>query len=382
MRLYYIANARMPNEKAHGIQIAKMCEAFIEAGVDLTLVVPNRRTVSQSLRDYYGLRVGVPLVRLPALDWYALGRVGYFLSSLSFMLSYTLFVWRKKLAGEDFILYTVDTENYSSSALALVDRPLFSEMHGSKPRTFAQRLLFKHARGIVAINSIIAEELGKNFPRSRVRYLVEPNGVDLLQFSGIDKKDARARLGLPSDASIVLYAGRFFAWKGLELLPPAAAAAPSIRWQVVGGGREDFARLVEAPLPGNLFFAGSRPHSEIPLWLAAADAFVVLGTARDRQSYRYTSPMKLFEYLAAGRPVVASDTPALREIVSEKEALFYAPDDARDLARAAARAAAGGDDVMARVAAGKRRASDCSWRARARRILRFMEETSNAHGHA
>src|SRR3989344_8967538 len=117
MKIYYIANARMPTEKGHGIQIAKMCEAFIEKGADLTLVVPRRATDPRSVREYYGLRVEVPLIRLPAIDRYTGGHIGYLVYSLSFILSYALFVWQRKKAGEEFILYTVDTDAYSSSAL-------------------------------------------------------------------------------------------------------------------------------------------------------------------------------------------------------------------------------------------------------------------------
>lgn len=377
IKMQYVVNARMPTEKAHGIQIAKMCEAFIEAGVDLTLVVPRRATDPHSVREYYGLRVDVPLVRIPALDWYGNGRIGYFISSVSFMFSYLFFIWNKKRAGEQCILYTVDADNYSSSALAFLGLPLFSEMHGAKLRTLAQRMLFKKVTGIITINKIIVEELQKNFPHSRARYIVEPNGVDLSMFAGIDKKDARTKLGLPHDLQVVLYTGRFFEWKGLEILPRAAAATPAVRWQIVGGDRADFATLVKELLPENLFFAGSRPHSEMPFWFAAADALIVLGTARDIQSYRYTSPMKLFEYLAAGRPIIASNTPAIREIVSENEVIFYTPDDAHDLARAVQLAATHGEKLTQRTEAAMRLAASSSWRARAERIVQFLEETAH-----
>ncbi len=382
MKVYYIANARMPTEKGHGIQIAKMCEAFIEAGVDLTLVVPRRATDPRSVQDYYGLRVEVPLVRLPALDWYTGGRIGYLLSSLSFMFSYALFVWWKKMAGEKFILYTVDTDNYSSSALACFSRPLFSEMHGAKLRTLATRTLFSGTTGIIAINSIIVAELQQNFPKSRARYLVEPNGIDLSEFSEMSKRDARTRLGLPHDVPVVLYLGRFFDWKGLEIVPRAAAATPSIRWQVVGGTEEDFTRLVNEPLPPNLFLPGGCLYSERTVWFAAADALLVLGTARDRQSYRYTSPMKLFEYLATGRPIIASNTPAIREIVSEKEVIFYEPDNVQDLARAVQRAVTHGADFVPRIEAAQRMAAASSWRARAERIIRFIKENIPPHAYA
>lgn len=381
-KIYYIANARMPTEKGHGIQIAKMCEAFIEAGIDLTLVVPRRVTDPRSVREYYGLRVDVPLVRLPALDWYTGGHVGYLLSSVSFMLSYFYFVWCKRRSGEQCILYTVDTDNYSSSALAFFNLPLFSEMHGAKLRTPAQRILFRRVCGIIAINKIIVKELKERFPRSRTHYIVEPNGIDLSEFIDIDKRDARTRLGLPQDIPIALYLGRFFDWKGLEILPQAATQTPSVRWQLVGGSAEDFKKLVKGPLPANFFFAGGCPYNERTLWFAAADALIVLGTARDIQSYRYTSPMRLFEYLATGRPIIASHTPAIREIVSEKQVLFYEPDNVQDLARVVQYAVTHSAELASRIEAAKRMATASSWRARAEHIVQFITENTLSHTHA
>ena len=376
MKIYYIANARMPTEKAHGIQIAKMCEAFIEAGTDLTLVVPRRATERLSVQEYYGLRVPVPLICLPAIDWYTGGRVGYAMSSLSFMLSYSLFVFRRKMAGEKCILYTVDLDNYSSSVLAFLGRPLFSEMHGAKPSTIPQRMLFNRASGIIAINKIIAEELRKSFPRSSASYLVEPNGVDPLMFAPRNMSEARAKLGLPQGVPTVLYAGRFFAWKGLEIIPQAAVLTPEVRFQMVGGAQETFSALVKEALPANMQFAGDRPHGEMPLWIASANAVLVLGTKRDTQSYYYTSPMKLFEYLLSERAIVASDTPAIREIVGDEEAIFYRPDDAKDLADNIRSAVSPSADMQKKIITARRKGESFSWQGRALRIIRFMEQNA------
>lgn len=377
-RMYYIANARMPTEKAHGIQIAKMCEAFIEAGVDLVLVVPSRKTDERTMREYYGLRTDVPLVRLWAIDWYTGGRLGYLISSLSFMCSYVLFVLRKKLAGEHFVLYTVDVDNYSYCLLIALGMPLFCEMHGAKPASLAQRLLFSRLRGAIAINSIIAEELKASFPRSPAHFLVEPNGVDLAAFPGTSKSEARAALGLPQEVPMVLYAGRFFEWKGLEILPKAAERTPHICWQTVGGSEAHFKEFVREALPSNLFFAGSRPYTEMPLWLAAADALLVLGTKRDIQSYRYTSPMKLFEYLAADRPIIASRTPALSQVVSEREVLWYEPDSAESFAEQVRFVATHPAELSPRLAEAKKLAKTYTWKARAERVKQFI--TEHIHG--
>lgn len=373
MKIYYIANARMPNEKAHGIQIAKMCEAFIEEGSDLTLVVP-RRGMSQSLREFYHLRVEVPVVRLPAINLYNYESIGYFISSLSFMLTSLVFLWGRKLHGEQFIVYTIDLDNYSSSALPLAGMPLFIEMHGGKPDTFAQRFLFRHLRGVFAINTLIIDEFKQKFPRAHAHYLSEPNGVDASLFASHDQSKARTKLNLPQDKKIALYTGRFFDWKGLEIIPKAAELTLDVEWYVVGGTREEFCVVThETSVPENVHFMGSCEQSEIPWWLAAADVLIVLGTKRDQQSYFYTSPMKLFEYLLSERAIVASDTPAIRQIVSEREVLLYQPDNAESLAFKVREAVSPTESSHKKVTMAREKGEAHSWKNRAKRILSSIE---------
>ncbi|MFQ6049514.1 MAG: glycosyltransferase, partial [Candidatus Paceibacterales bacterium] len=79
---------------------------------------------------------------------------------------------------------------------------------------------------------------------------------------------------------------------------------------------------------------GYRPHSEIPHWLKAADILVLPNTAKDQISKYYTSPVKMFEYMASERPIVASDLPSIRDILNEENAFFFEPDNPKDLALA------------------------------------------------
>lgn len=373
MKWYYVANARMPSEKAHGIQIAKMCEALIEEGVDVVLVVPWRFGEKTSLKIFYQLRVDVPIIRLPGIDAYATGRIGYRLSSMIFMLTSFVFLISKKIRGEKYTVYTVDLDNFSSSGLAYLGLPLFSEMHGGKPVTYAQKKLFRAASGIIAINKLIVAELKQKFPQSQARYLVEPNGVDATQFNPQDKISARQALAIPTDQTVVLYTGRFFAWKGLESLSAAATLLPNTLWYIVGGTREAFCRTIQADtVPKNMIFMGDQPYATMPTWIAAADVLVVLGTKRDTQSYWYTSPMKLFEYLLSGRSIVASATPAIREIVSDREVLLYEPDNAEDLAKQISQAATAFSAGALRIARAEEKGRSFSWQARASRVAAFV----------
>ena len=373
-KIYYVANARMPNDKAHGIQIAKMCEAFIEERVNLVLVVP-RRGMSQPLRKFYDLRVDVSIVRLPAINLYNYGRMGYFISSVSFMITSLIFLWWKRFLGEHFIIYTIDLDNYSSSALPLAHRPLFTEMHGGKPYSLAQQFLFRHLLGVFAINGLIVDEFKQRFSHSNTNYLVEPNGVDLALFTSHDKMEARRKLNIPQDIKMVLYTGRFFEWKGLEILLKAAEITQGIEWYIVGGTKEEFYKIVQTSPPSSMHFMGNQEQVMIPWWLAAADALIVLGTKRDQQSYLYTSPMKLFEYLLSERCIVASNTPAIGQIVSNEEALLYEPDNAEDFAAKINDAVLLTTAMREKISKAHKIGETHSWNGRARRILTSIQNT-------
>jgi len=375
MRVYYIANARMPNEKAHGIQIAKMCEAFMASGVDLTLVVPSRG--SGSLKQAYSLAHEVPLLRLPVLNVQFLGPVGYRLTALQFIAGSLLYLWWKVLMGERFAIYTVDMDQFSFAPLVWVPRPVFTEMHSIKRTGFLLRHFFKRAN-VIATNALIAEGLSHTFSIPPERLLTEPNGVDESVLRNENsQQEARVKLNLPLDKPFALYVGRFYEWKGLEILAEAAPVSP-LPIYVVGGTKEEYEQVTR--MSGEkLHYAGARPVEEVPLWVAAADVVLVLGTAKNEESYRYTSPMKIFEYLAAGRSTVASRTPAVASIMQEDTAFWYEPDDARSLAHAIHEAYTS-SAAPAKIAAGRALAAAHTWRRRAERILAFMRSADTLAG--
>mgnify|MGYP001612525340 FL=1 len=365
----------MPNEKAHGIQMAKMCEAFTQAGADLTLVVPS--CGSGNLRQFYGLACEVPVSRLPVWNLRFLGPVGYRLTALQFALSALFYMWVKVFLGERFVVYTIDMDSFSFAPLVLVPRPLFAEMHSTKKSNFLTLFFFKHAC-IIATNQLIGDGLATSFRLSSKSMCIEPNGVDeSVLWNTMSSLEARVALALPSDKPFALYVGRFYAWKGLEILAEAAANS-SLPIYVVGGTREEYERVTKKS-GEMLHFAGAKPVEEIPLWLAAADVLLMLGTAKNEYSYRYTSPMKIFEYLAADRPTVASRTPAATSIMQENTAFWYEPDNAHSLA-VAIREAYTSPEAKIKTRAGHSLATAHTWRRRAERILAFCDAIAENTG--
>lgn len=344
-KIYFVVNARMPSQKAYGIHIAKMCEAFIEAGYNLRLVVPARAAAG-SLKEAYGLRVDVPVVRMHSLVFERYERLGFFLMGVSFALISLWYLWRKRFAGEAFVIYTVDMDTFSNTLLPLAGTTV-AEFHSPKCSTLLSRFFFKRAR-IVATNPLIAEALQKTFNLKHIP--VEPNGVDESFFNLASSSGRRA-----------VYVGRFYAWKGLEILPQAAKLLPDVEVKVVGGSKEEFIKVFGDA--EGLQFA-EVPFAEVKNELAAANVLLLTGTAKNQDSNRYTAPMKVFEYLATGKPIVASRTEALVSLIPESLVHYCLPDDAQALAKAVQAALTEPGDAQMRIAF----AREHTWRVRASRI--------------
>jgi GxxExxY protein len=149
------------------------------------------------------------------------------------------------------------------------------------------------------------------------------------------KEKAREKLNLPIDKKIILYTGHLYSWKGVQTLADASKYLSNNCLVVFVGGTEEDIRNFQFPISNfqNVKLVGYRPHSEIPIWLKAADVLVLPNSGKEQISREFTSPMKLFEYMASGRPIVASNLPSISEILEDgKNALLFEPDNPQDLA--------------------------------------------------
>jgi glycosyltransferase involved in cell wall biosynthesis len=164
------------------------------------------------------------------------------------------------------------------------------------------------------------------------KVMVLPDGVDLSLFEHLPSKDeCRRRLGLPLDRSIIGYIGRFKTLemeKGIPELVQALAQLPACNGKeplllCVGGPMDavpaymDLACRLGVP-EHRLQFMDHVPSREVPFWIRACDVATIPWPWTEFSAY-YTSPMKLFEYMAAGVPIVATDLPSLREVLRHGE---------------------------------------------------------------
>lgn len=375
MKLIYLANARIPTEKAHGIQIMQMCQSFalakIGGEIEVELVVPRRRNkIKEDPFDYYKVKQIFKIIRLPCLDLLFLekylGRIVLPIQSFTFYLSSFFY-----LIGKQFdLIYTRDEG--AIFFLPWKNKMIWEAHNLTMNFKFLKRFI-KKVCYVVSITSTLKQRLVENGMNEN-KIIVAPDGVDLEKFDiNVSKEEARAKLGLPQNRKIVLYAGHLYEWKGVRILVEASKYLPSnVEIVLVGGTKEDVTNFQFQINFQNIKLVGHRLHSEIPYWLKAADVLVLPNSAKEQISSEYTSPLKLFEYMSAGRPIVASRLPSLEEVLQDREsAILFTPDDPQDLAEKIRVAIA--DTVLSEKTSqfALAKVSEFSWNKRARKILSF-----------
>ncbi len=344
MRIFYFANIRLPTEKAHGIQIAKNCEALAIHGLEVQLIVPARRNPDFDGADpfeYYGVEKNFEIKTLSVLDpwWLIKGPQGIYIKLQSFLFIISLYFYLRRIVKnehESAVFYT--REEYLLPLLQRFSDRVIWEAH-NLPRQKKHYLKYwSKCLKIVAISRGLKEDLVK-LGIDADKILVAPDGVDLAKFQITNSKfQTREELGLPTDAKIVMYTGHLYEWKGASLILEVARNTKYVilntKYVFVGGTEHDLDKFKKmAKGQDNVLILGHKPPKEIPKYLSVADILVLPNSAKIEISNKYTSPLKLFEYMAAGRPIVASYLVSLREILDDTTALFFTPDDPEDLAR-------------------------------------------------
>lgn len=339
-KLLYIANLRLPTEKAYGIQIAKMCEAFASEDLDVTLAYPFRKNdIKDNIFSYYSVKENFKIKKIWAPDFYWPG----FLDKIAFLVKN--YFSAKALVGEALkenadIYYTRDER--VAKLLSGENKNVVFECHrfSNKRKRFYSH--FKKVNlQIVAISDGLKEDLVKfGIKDSNIR--VARDGVDLEEFNvNISKEEARKYFFPPNyeHKKIAVYIGHLYPWKGANVLTETADHLRKMNENylicIFGGTDKDikeFKLNIHSNIVPFLHLKGMIPHQQIATILKAADCAILIGEESDLVSAKYTSPLKMFEYMASGCPIVTQDLPSFREVLSDANSFLVRPGDAKALA--------------------------------------------------
>lgn len=340
MKITYVTNSRIPTTKAHGFQIMKMCEAFTRLGLNIELLIPRRvNSIKDSPFSYYGVKEAFSIKKIPVIDLIlfsgVFGPVANFIESLSFAI---FSVWR--LRNTDFdIIYSRD--QFTLWLLSFSNYKFVYEMHKLPNHTGLYKRIWRKAFKIVTITEVLKNSIVKAGAEAS-KILVAHDGVDLEIFEAVNKnaQELKIELNLPEEHFLAGYVGKFKTLgqeKGLKTMVEALPLLDrDIKMIFVGGDEAEVKEYKSLAQRFNALsrciFIGYQPYKRMVEYMKAMDALVL--PSPDSPLAYYSSPLKLFEYLASGRPIIASDLPALREILNDKNSLLFKLDNAADLARA------------------------------------------------
>ena len=365
MAIIYITNARVPTEKAHGLQIAKTLEALVLAGESIRLVLPERRNyISKDLFAFYSIGKSFPVRYLSNPFWFLEKySTKYYFSfqRLYFGLQAFFFV---QFAPEQ-VVYTRDITLAFFLSVFSSKVIVYEDHEPKKSLVILQKLFLSKIKKKVLVAQNLVDNY-KSFGVDPKTYKVIPNGVDLSEFEMDPDRRVWENLGIKNYKKIVLYVGSLAVWKGVDtLMASAKLLGDGIRVVMVGGDKtEDRDNLHVRP-----FVA----HNEVVKYLMVADCLVLPNTAKEERSAYFTTPLKLFEYMASGVPILASDIPSFRPYLRGGEnAQLFEPDNANDLAKQIKFVIDNSDYGNKLATKARKDVEQYTWSARANKILVFL----------
>ena len=335
MKIACITTSIVPSKSANSIQAMKVVHALKQSGQDVRLWVPEvEKSDWATIADVYGLITGFDVIWLPFSP-----RFKQYDFSLKAV--YAAARW-----GAD-VVYTWTLQ--AAVFGRLCGKATVMEFHDfpmgrNGPTLFRIYSRFKGKKLILCTTRALADGIEERFKMrfSSDELQIAPNGTETERYADLPQPaEARKQLGF-KDAFTVGYSGHFYSGRGMELLTEIARLIPEVNFLWVGGRQEDIAlwqQTLAAQSIRNVTITGFIPNSRLPLYQTAADVLVMpygkkISGSSGGDIARVINPMKMFDYLACGRPIIASEIPVFHEILTEDTAIFCEPDNAADWAKA------------------------------------------------
>jgi glycosyltransferase involved in cell wall biosynthesis len=185
----------------------------------------------------------------------------------------------------------------------------------------SERFNYRYCDRIVSVTDRLKDELVKLYSVPAEKIIVINNGANTDIFKPMDQKQARDKLKLDNSNKYICFVGHLAAWQGVEFLIYAAPyileKCPDVRFVVVGDGVMKNRLLEIASETGvtdKFTFTGRIPYESVPVYINAADVCVA-PFIKDRNSKIGLSALKTYEYLACGKPIVASNIPGVKDLI-------------------------------------------------------------------
>ena len=382
MKVAYVSHCNFPNRFAHSIQIIKNAQAWSQICDDFALHmnIDAKKYIQfdqQKLNDFYGLKQSFDIKKSPyyfEIEHWLLSkytrpisrvlRNHYFkktalqLAKSAVDLAYTRTIGFPKYAIENGI--PVILESHS---------PLGTEEDKREIHNYIDDDLFLN---IVTISDQLKTRMVQNgIPAEKI--LVAPDGADLEAYQdNLSKQQAREKLGFPENGKYALYVGHLYQDRGIKEIMHCATQMPEMTFVIVGGHPNDiqfWQEYVADKQLTNVIIVGFVENRLVPLYQWMADV-LLMPYSKSCGTSEWMSPLKLFEYMASGRTIIASHFPVFDDILCDKENCYLIEADNKDSLLTALHLVSDNPTLSNKIALqAQEDVQSYSWKARAQFIL-------------
>jgi len=333
MKIVYISNSIIPSRTANSIHVMKMCQAFADNGHEVVLLAPDLKEQYENdvddVYEYYGVRKNFQIKKLwyPNIKGraflYALAIFWYLMTNKKFDLVYGRFL-------------------HGCYAATLLKNEVIFESHAPiyekknyELKLFEKLIKSKYFKKLVVISQALKDMYLENGYLSDDEIQVAHDGADeVVDF------ETKAKLLGDKDSLKVGYVGHLYKGKGVEVIASIAdKVSEDIEFHIVGGLEKDIQFWKEKIDSKNVFFYGFVPQKEVSGYINALDVCllpnqkVVMphGAGKNGTNISgFTSPLKMFEYMAHKKAIVCSDIPVLREVLNEENSILVDPENSEE----------------------------------------------------
>jgi glycosyltransferase involved in cell wall biosynthesis len=325
MKIDYIATSIIPSESANSIHVMKMCQAFSDNGHKVTLFARKGLVLKKDIRflyERYGVRENFNLHLNSSYQWRGVNILHSFYC--------TLLVYFRK----NDLIYTRSL--WSALTAVFLRKKTIYEMHAyanfKKPvHRVALKMILnsKNLNKLVVISLALKKDLVNDYPSILNKCLVAHDGSDVININNTNSKKQNCK-------TQVCYVGSLYTGKGIEIIIPLSQKMPDIDFHVVGGSKKRiFELMAKYEIPSNLRLHGFKNYPEAQAYRIHADILlapfqdkILLSNKAESDISRWTSPLKIFEYMATGNPIICSNIEVLKEVLEDgKTALLIPPDN-------------------------------------------------------
>jgi len=338
MKLLYLHGTQYDLKVANNLQVFNMCQAFSQIGLDVTLAIPDSEKdltdpatfIAKQLGNQPGFKTitykkFIIAGRLQILGnyWGARSLLDKVDADLCFVRD-PLLLKLAIQAGLQVIFEAHNSHFHNRSGLL---RKLW-EREVLKITKQEQLLKF-----VVISEALKKVWFAKGVPNKKL--FVAHDGFNQRQFSkSKTKNQARIALGLPNDKKIVVYAGSLYEDRGIDRIISLAKHFPDVLFIIIGGDenqKQNYQDAAKKALAINTFWTGYLLQADVTDYLSAADILLMLYSWKV-PTMSFCSPLKAFEYMAAGRIIVGEVFPTITEVLEHGKTAFLAkPDDFHSL---------------------------------------------------